>query len=46
MTHQVLPLLPFLAYGILPTVASLIVLFLPETQGLPLPDTIQDLENQ
>uniref|UniRef100_I3LKR0 Solute carrier family 22 member 11 n=1 Tax=Sus scrofa TaxID=9823 RepID=I3LKR0_PIG len=42
----VLPLLPFLAYGILPTVASLIVLFLPETQGLPLPDTIQDLENQ
>ncbi|XP_066110151.1 solute carrier family 22 member 11 [Saccopteryx bilineata] len=47
MTSQVLPLLPPLSYGVIPIVASLVVLlFLPETRGLPLPDTIQDLENQ
>ncbi|XP_010993059.1 solute carrier family 22 member 11 isoform X1 [Camelus dromedarius] len=46
MTRQVLPLLPAISYGVLPTASSLIVLFLPETRGLPLPDTIQDLERQ
>ncbi|XP_004437875.1 PREDICTED: solute carrier family 22 member 11 [Ceratotherium simum simum] len=46
MTRQVLPLLPPISYGVIPIVSSLIVLFLPETRGLPLPDTIQDLESQ
>ena len=45
MTCQVLPLLPPLSYGVIPIAAGLIV-FLPETRGLPLPDTIQDLERQ
>ncbi|XP_054426927.1 solute carrier family 22 member 11 [Pteronotus mesoamericanus] len=47
MTRQVVPLLPTLSYGATPIISSLFVLlFLPETRGLPLPDTIQDLENQ
>ncbi|KAK2508730.1 hypothetical protein MC885_012862 [Smutsia gigantea] len=47
MTRQALPLLPPILYGTAPIAASLIILlFLPETQGLPLPDTIQDLKNQ
>lgn len=47
MTCQALPLLPPILYGTAPIVASLIILlFLPETQGLPLPDTIEDLKNQ
>ncbi|XP_037696347.1 solute carrier family 22 member 11 isoform X2 [Choloepus didactylus] len=47
LTGQTLPLLPSLIYGILPITSGFIVLlFLPETQGLPLPDTIQDMENQ
>ncbi|KAI5277990.1 Solute Carrier Family 22 Member 11 [Manis pentadactyla] len=47
MTCQAVPLLPPILYGTAPIVASLIILlFLPETQGLPLPDTIEDLKNQ
>lgn len=46
MTSQVLPLLPPLSYGVIPSTAGLMVLFLPETWGLPLPDTIQDPERQ
>ncbi|KAI4553291.1 hypothetical protein MJT46_016585 [Ovis ammon polii x Ovis aries] len=44
MTSQLLPLLPPLSYGVIPSAAGLMVLFLPETRGLLLPDTIQDLE--
>uniref|UniRef100_A0A8C0XGK3 Major facilitator superfamily (MFS) profile domain-containing protein n=1 Tax=Castor canadensis TaxID=51338 RepID=A0A8C0XGK3_CASCN len=44
ITQQSLPLLPPLSYGAVPIAAGLVLLlFLPETQGLPLPDTIQDL---
>jgi hypothetical protein len=47
ITQQSLPLLPPLSYGAVPIAAGLVLLiFLPETQGLPLPDTIQDLKNQ
>ncbi|ERE77742.1 solute carrier family 22 member 11 [Cricetulus griseus] len=47
MASQVLPLLPPLTYGALPIVSSLVfLLFLPETQGIQLPDTIQDLEGR
>ncbi|XP_006901544.1 PREDICTED: solute carrier family 22 member 11 [Elephantulus edwardii] len=46
MTRQALPLLPPLSYGIVPIVSSFFLLVLPETQGLPLPDTVQNLERQ
>lgn len=46
MARQALPLLPPLSYGVLPMASSLLLFSLPETQGLPLPDTIQDLESQ
>ncbi|XP_011718941.1 solute carrier family 22 member 11 isoform X1 [Macaca nemestrina] len=47
MSRQALPLLPPLLYGVISIASSLVVpFFLPETQGLPLPDTIQDLESQ
>ncbi|EPQ06495.1 Solute carrier family 22 member 11 [Myotis brandtii] len=44
--RQALPLLPPLTYGVILIVSSFVLPFLPETRGLPLPDTIQDLENQ
>ncbi|KAL0630123.1 Solute carrier family 22 member 11 [Plecturocebus cupreus] len=47
MSRQALPLLPPLVYGVISIASSLVVLFfLPETRGLPLPDTVQDLESQ
>ncbi|XP_039716128.1 solute carrier family 22 member 11 isoform X2 [Pteropus medius] len=46
ITRQVVPLLPSIIYSVIAITGSLILLFLPDTRGLPLPDTIQDLENQ
>ncbi|XP_012930411.1 solute carrier family 22 member 11 isoform X2 [Heterocephalus glaber] len=47
MARQALPLLPPLCYGIIPVASSLVLLlFLPETQDLPLPDTIWDLQGR
>ena len=40
------PTLPLLVYGAVPLLSGLTALLLPETQGLPLPDTIQDAQNQ
>ncbi|XP_038279382.1 solute carrier family 22 member 12 isoform X1 [Canis lupus familiaris] len=38
--------LPLLVYGAVPVLSGLVALLLPETQSLPLPDTIQDVQNQ
>ncbi|XP_054581804.1 solute carrier family 22 member 12 [Eptesicus fuscus] len=40
------PSLPLLVYGAVPVLSGLTALLLPETQNLPLPDTIQDVQNQ
>ncbi|KAF6334283.1 solute carrier family 22 member 12 [Rhinolophus ferrumequinum] len=40
------PSLPLLMYGAVPVLSGLAALLLPETQNLPLPDTIQDVQNQ
>lgn len=40
------PSLPLLVYGVVPVLSGLTALLLPETQHLPLPDTIQDVQNQ
>nr|XP_055167683.1 solute carrier family 22 member 12 isoform X3 [Nyctereutes procyonoides] len=37
--------LPLLVYGAVPVLSGLVALLLPETQSLPLPDTIQDVQN-
>uniref|UniRef100_A0A8C8YL17 Solute carrier family 22 member 12 n=1 Tax=Prolemur simus TaxID=1328070 RepID=A0A8C8YL17_PROSS len=40
------PSLPLLVYGTVPVLSGLATLLLPETRNLPLPDTIQDVQNQ
>uniref|UniRef100_A0A8C6REI2 Solute carrier family 22 (organic anion/cation transporter), member 12 n=2 Tax=Nannospalax galili TaxID=1026970 RepID=A0A8C6REI2_NANGA len=40
------PWLPLLVYGTVPVLSGLAALLLPETKNLPLPDTIQDIQNQ
>ncbi|XP_023420151.1 solute carrier family 22 member 12 [Cavia porcellus] len=40
------PSLPLLLYGAVPLLSGLAALLLPETRNLPLPDTLQDLQNQ
>ncbi|GAB5578046.1 solute carrier family 22 member 12 isoform X1 [Prionailurus iriomotensis] len=38
--------LPLLVYGAVPVLSGLAALLLPETQSLPLPDTVEDVQNQ
>ncbi|XP_047631412.1 solute carrier family 22 member 10-like [Phacochoerus africanus] len=40
-----LPTLPWIIYAVSPILGGLVIFFLPETRNLPLPDTIQDVEN-
>nr|XP_051696154.1 solute carrier family 22 member 12 [Oryctolagus cuniculus] len=40
------PSLPLLVYGTVPVLSGLTALLLPETRGLPLPDTVQDLQGR
>ncbi|XP_006149909.1 solute carrier family 22 member 12 isoform X1 [Tupaia chinensis] len=40
------PSLPLLVYGVVPVLSGLAALLLPETQSLPLPDTIEDVQKQ
>ncbi|XP_004437616.1 PREDICTED: solute carrier family 22 member 12 isoform X2 [Ceratotherium simum simum] len=40
------PSLPLLLYGAASVLSGLATFLLPETQGLPLPDTIQDMQRQ
>ncbi|XP_007943047.1 solute carrier family 22 member 6-like [Orycteropus afer afer] len=46
MTAKLHPSLPLLIYGAMPVAVSTIPVLLPETEGQPLPNTLQDLENR
>lgn len=40
------PWIPGFIYGAAPILSGLVGIFLPETLGIPLPDTIQDVEDR
>ncbi|XP_057582143.1 solute carrier family 22 member 6-like [Hippopotamus amphibius kiboko] len=46
MTSELYPSLPFFIYGGVLVAACPIIVLLPETLGLPLPNTLQDLERR
>ncbi|XP_033996045.1 solute carrier family 22 member 6-like [Trematomus bernacchii] len=46
LTADYLPWLPGLIYGGAPILSGIAAIFLPETLGSPLPDTIQDVEDR
>lgn len=46
LTGDYIPWLPGLIYGGAPILTGVAAIFLPETLGSPLPDTIQDVEDR
>lgn len=46
LTGDHIPWLPGLIYGGAPILSGVAAIFLPETLGSPLPDTIQDVEDR
>lgn len=44
--EEMLPALPSMIYGGAAVVAGIIAFFLPETLNIPLPDTIEDVEEK
>lgn len=46
LTGDYIPWLPGLIYGGAPVLSGVAAIFLPETLGSPLPDTIQDVEDR
>lgn len=46
LTGDYIPWLPGLIYGGASILSGVAVIFLPETLGTPLPDTIQDVEER
>ncbi|KAJ4929982.1 hypothetical protein JOQ06_001419 [Pogonophryne albipinna] len=46
LTADYLPWLPGLINGGIPILSGIAAIFLPETLGSPLPDTIQDVEDR
>lgn len=46
LTSDYIAWLPGLIYGGAPIISGLAGMFLPETRGIPLPDTIQDVEDR
>ena len=46
MCAQVIPALPSIVYGGAAVIAGVFACFLPETLDIPLPDTIEDVEEK
>ncbi|XP_020633135.3 solute carrier family 22 member 6-A isoform X1 [Pogona vitticeps] len=46
MTGEYLPYLPPIIYGTAPILSGIAAIFLPETLNMPLPDTIEEVENR
>jgi OCT family organic cation transporter-like MFS transporter 4/5 len=42
--QDISPSLPLIVLGVAALVETALILFLPETKGMPLPETIEDLE--
>uniref|UniRef100_A0A8C6VST3 Major facilitator superfamily (MFS) profile domain-containing protein n=1 Tax=Naja naja TaxID=35670 RepID=A0A8C6VST3_NAJNA len=45
MTGEYVPFLPNLIYGAAPIISGIVATFLPETRNIPLPETIEQVEN-
>ncbi|XP_063172679.1 solute carrier family 22 member 6-A-like [Candoia aspera] len=46
MTGEYIPFLPHLIYGAAPIISGIVAAFLPETRNIPLPETIEQVENR
>lgn len=43
---EAVPWLPGFIYGVAPILSGVVAIYLPETLGAPLPDTIQDVDER